>query len=159
MRIKFLPLAILFLCCILSHFSSYANDSASTAKTLVLNARDSDKIDTAGDVDWWKVTTNADGLLKITLSPKSSKYMYVYLYDSNATTLLTSNYSSSTFTITYDGLAAGKYYIKVNCYYSTDTGSYVISDSLIKPLQANDAEPNNTSAQALTLNLDGSTTG
>ncbi len=135
------------------------NNTRAQANTLALNSTNSGKINPAGEQDWWKVTTNGDGKLDVTLTPLSGRYTYVYLYDNDGVTQLAGNYSNGAFTISADGLAVGTYYMKVICYYSTDTSSYIISNQLTKPTQANDTEPDSTKALALTLPLDGSVTG
>ena len=135
------------------------NNTKAQANTLALNGSNSGKINPAGEQDWWKVTTNGDGKLDITLTPLSGKYTWVYLYDNDGVTQLAGNYAQGAFTISADGLAAGTYYMKVICYYSTDTSSYTISNQLTKPTQANDTEPDSTKALALTLPLNGSVTG
>lgn len=136
-----------------------SNNTKATANTLALNGANSGKINPAGDIDWWKVATNADGRLDISLTPLSGRYTWIYLYDNDGTTLLNSTYSNGTFTLSQDGLAAGTYYIKVNTYYGTDTSSYNISNLLVQPSNANDTEPNNARAQAKVLPLGGSRTG
>ncbi len=162
MKLRFL---LIFLCAALcGRMSARAaetepNDTKAQANVLALNGSNNGKINPAADVDWWKVTTNGDGKLSISLTPLSGRYTYIYLYDNNGTILLNSAYSSGAFTLSADGLAAGTYFIKVNCYYNTDTGSYTISNTLTKPVQANDAEPNATRAQALTLDLNSGATG
>ncbi|CAN5616412.1 hypothetical protein BH10BAC2_BH10BAC2_06440 [soil metagenome] len=135
------------------------NNTKATANTLALNGNNTGAIKTAGDIDWWKVTTNADGRLDITLTPLSNKYTWIYLYDNDGSTLLNSKYSTSTFTLSQDGLAAGTYYIKINTYYGNDTSSYALSNLLVQPADANDAEPNDTKAQAKVLPLGGNRTG
>ncbi len=156
------------LLCLLSSFLFYGNakanesepnDTRAQANTLALNGSNSGKIDPAGDQDWWKVTTNADGKLNITLTPLSGKYLWINIYDNNGTTLLTQNNGNSQFTVSPDGLTAGTYYVQIVAYYSTDTGSYTISSSLTVATPANDVEPNNTKAQAKVLPLNGSKTG
>jgi hypothetical protein len=138
---------------------SEPNNTKATANTLALNGSNSGAINPAGDQDWWKVTTNGDGQLSITVTPISGKYLWAYLYDNDGATQLVSTNSNGAFTITKDGLATGTYYVQVIAYYNTDTCSYTISNNLVKPTQANDAEPDSTRALALTLPLDGSTTG
>ena len=135
------------------------NNTSATANTLAYSGSNSGKINSAGDIDWWKVTTTADGRLDVTLTPLSGRYTWVYIYDKNGTTLLNSQYSTGTFTLSQDGLAAGTYYLKVNTYYGTDTGSYNISNTLVQPADANDVEPNNSRAQAKVLPLGGNRTG
>jgi len=126
------------------------NNTPAQANVLALNGSNSGKINTAGDIDWWSVTTTADGKLNITLTPAGKK-LWIYLYDNNGTTLLASHDSVALFTQSLDGLAAGTYYIKVAAFTPTDTASYTISNTLTTITQANDAEPNNNKLQALLL--------
>jgi hypothetical protein len=135
------------------------NNTPAQANTLPLNGYGTGIINPAGDVDWWKVKTNADGLLSVTLTPLSGRNTYVYLYDTAGVVQFTGTYSTTAFTISQDGLAAGTYYMEVVCYYSTDTSSYIISNNLTKPLQSNDPEPNNNRSQADVLQLNDSTQG
>jgi hypothetical protein len=58
-----------------------------------------------------------------------------------------------------DGLAAGTYYVRINSFYTTDFAPYTLKDSLFSPSQANDTEPNDSRATALTLNPNSKTTG
>lgn len=147
-----------------SGFAPYTlTDSVYTPTTdaliLPLTFRYQDKIKTPGSVNWWKVTTTGDGKLNLTLTPLSGKYVWVYLYDNDRTTLLNSSYSNGRFLQSTDGLAAGTYYIKVACYYAGDTSSYTIADSLAVPSQANDAESNNAPAQAVSFSVNSTKTG
>ncbi|HYK45941.1 MAG TPA: PPC domain-containing protein, partial [Parafilimonas sp.] len=135
------------------------NNDRASANTLALNGNNTGVINPAGDQDWWKVTTTADGKLDITLTPLGGHLTWIYLYDNNGTSELASSNANTTFTVTKDGLAAGTYYIKIICYFASDTSNYNISDALTTPAQANDAEPNDTKAQAITLALNNSTTG
>ncbi len=162
MQHKILFFYLLFFMLIISKAKaneSEPNNNRATANTLALNGSNSGAINPAGDQDWWKVTTNGDGQLSITLTPISGKFLWAYLYDNDGVTLFTSNDNNSAFTITKDGLAPGTYYVQVIGYYPTDTTSYSISNNLVKPLQTNDAEPDSTRALALTLPLNGSATG
>ena len=109
--------------------------------------------------DEYKVTTNADGALSVTLTSVNGNPVYAALYDNDGVTLLEQQYTSGTNTYTFDGLAAGTYYIEIFCYYSSQFAPYTLSDSLTVPKQANDPEPDSTRATALTLPLGGSTTG
>jgi predicted secreted protein len=157
-------LLITLLCCGFLYSTVKANetepnDTKAQANTLALNGSNSGKINTAGDQDWWKITTTGDGKLDITLTPLSGKYTWIFLYDNDGTTQLNATYATSTFTVSTDGLAAGTYYVKVVTYYAADTSSYTISNHLTIPSQVNDAEPDNSKAQALTLQQNGSKTG
>jgi Secretion system C-terminal sorting domain/Fibronectin type III domain len=109
--------------------------------------------------DWYKVTTNADGYLRLKLTPNSGQYVWVYLYDNDGVTLLNSAYANLAFSYNSDGLAAGTYYIRVNCYYTSGFSPYSLTDSLYKPAQANDLEPNNNPSQAVTFTQGSTVTG
>lgn len=110
--------------------------------------------------DWYKVTTNADGRLRLTMTSANGQNVWAYLYDNDGTTLLANSYTSgSAVVVNKDGLAAGTYYIRVNTYYNSEWAPYTLADSLFSPEQVNDTEPNDTKAQALTLPLNGSKTG
>ncbi len=135
------------------------NNTKAQANTLALNGTNNGKAALNGDMDWWKVTTTSDGKLNINLTALSGRPTWVYLYDNNGTIQLNAQYTSSSMTLSTDGLAAGTYFIKVNCYYTTDSSSYIISNTLTVPAQANDVEPNAIKAQAITLPLNGNKTG
>jgi hypothetical protein len=81
------------------------------------------------------------------------------LYDNNGTKLLNSSYSTGAFNISTDGLAAGTYYVRVNCYYNSGFAPYTLTDSLRTYTNANDAEPNNKPYLAKTLSANTATTG
>ena len=110
--------------------------------------------------DWYKVTTNADGRLRLTMSSGNGVNIWAYLYDNDGVTLLASSYTAgSAVVVNKDGLTAGEYYIKVKTYHNFEWAPYTLYDSLFVPAEANDAEPNGTPAQALTLPLNGSVSG
>ena len=109
--------------------------------------------------DWYKVTPTADGLLNLTLTPANGQFVYLTLYDNNGTTVLGSTYSNNTFNVNTDGLAAGTYYVKINCLYTSGFAPYTLTNTFVSPVQANDTEPDSTVAQALTLPLNSSVTG
>jgi hypothetical protein len=140
------------------------NDTKAQAKVLPLNGKKTghtgyyyhNQRDTS---DWYKITTNADGLLRLSLTPANSRYVWIYLYDNNGTTLLNSGNSNKAFSVDQDGLAAGTYYVRVKTYYNTEFAPYTLTDSLFEPAQANDIEPNDTKAQAKVLPLNGRKTG
>lgn len=105
-------------------------------------------------VDWYKVTTNGDGRLRLRLTSGNSQYLWAYLYDNDGITQLNAQNTNGTVDINTDGLAAGTYYVKVKAYYSTGFMPYTLADSLFKPVEANDNEPNDSklTAQVLTVN-------
>ena len=135
------------------------NNTKAQANTLALNGSNTGAIGVAGDEDWWKVTANADGKLNITLNVSNALYLWCQLYDNNGTILLTSDYTSGNKTFSQDGLAAGTYYLKLYAYYAGQLPAYTISNTLTVPAQANDAEPNDSKAQAKALLQNNSKTG
>src|SRR5581483_5321902 len=105
--------------------------------------------------DWYKVTTNADGRIRLRITSNNGQNVWAYLFDNDGTTQLNAQYTTGTLDINTDGLAAGTYYVRVNTYYTTEFAPYTLADSLFSPAQANDPEPNNSTAQATTLALNG----
>ncbi len=138
---------------------SEPNNDRNSANTLMLNGSDNGSLSPAGDQDWWKLITTNDGKISISLTPPAGQNVWIYLFDNDGTTLLNSTYSTATFTLNKDGLAAGTYYIRVNGYYGTETGAYSISNTLTSPTQANDVEQNGTKAQAKVLPVNATKTG
>ena len=115
---------------------------------------------TKDSVDWYKVTTNADGRLRLTMNSNNGQNVWAYLFDNDGTTLIASGYTAgSAVVVNKDGLAAGTYYVRVNTYYTNEWAPYTLQDSLFVPSQANDVEPNDSRAAALTLSPNDTTTG
>ena len=135
------------------------NNTPATANVLTLNGSNSGTI-TAGDVDWFKITTNADGRIRLTLSALNGADFYVKLYNNNGNTELgtVESYGNNPAVLNVDGLATGTYYAQVYPYTSS-TGSYTLADSLFTPAQGIDVEPNNFAIQSLTLPLNGNKGG
>lgn len=159
-QIRFLlPLLLLLAAKNINAAETEPNNTSATANTLALNGSNTGAINVAGDEDWFKVITNADGKLDVTITVSNGLTLRCYIYDNNGTTLLSSGYSSSTATVSYDGAAAGTYYIKPIAFYSAQLPAYTVSNTLTVPAQANDVEPNNTKAQATVLPLNASKTG
>ena len=134
------------------------NDTRAQANTLTLNGSNSGAINPAGDVDWFKVTTNADGMINITFTSDGNNVTAV-LYDNDGVTVITSGTTAGSTTISADGLAVGTYYIEVSGYYNNQTLNYTISNTLTPAAVAIDTEPDSTRAQANVLALNDSTTG
>ena len=136
------------------------NNTPVNANTLALNGSNTGAVNPGGDLDWWKVTTSADGKLNVTLQGLAGRYMSLHIYDNNGITEFTyqDNINPNT-TLSVDGLAPGTYYIKISCTNAGDTSSYNISNTLTLTGVNNDAEPDSTRTQALNLPLNGSKTG
>ncbi len=169
MRIQLLP-KILFAVCafFLSANTLQAqttetepNNNPAQANKLPLNGNGSGAINPAGDLDWWKVTTNGDGNLFITLNNSGNQdAKIISLYDTAGIILLKQvAVGNGIGGLNMDGLAAGTFFIKISGSNGTETGAYILSDSLAKPAKANDKEPNNNIMQADILNLNDSTQG
>jgi len=150
------------LCCMI-WFAAYSetepNNDRAHANNLSLNHSNSGAINPAADVDWWKITTTSDGQLNVTCTPKGGHFTYCQLYDNDGTTLFISNYSNAAFTISKDGLSPGIYYVKIFCFYNTDTSNYNVSNTLTSAPLTNDVEPDGLYTQANTVSLNGSITG
>ena len=116
---------------------------------------------TSSTPDVWDITTNADGLLRLTFTTVSPADLYVTLYDNNGTTVLggpIESFNNSKVLLSTDGLAAGSYHVKITPF-NTAFGSYTLADSLFTSALAIDAEPNGTAATAVDLPFNGSKTG
>ncbi|MDD5571664.1 MAG: T9SS type A sorting domain-containing protein [Bacteroidales bacterium] len=118
--------------------------------------------------DWHKVTIPSDGKLSVTVKAKPFICFQVELFDQDTITSLKSTSGTlcddSIKVITYNNLAAGTYYIKnyMNFWsivYDHDFGSYTLSNEFTPAGLTNDAEPNNTLVTALTLPVNGNSTG
>ena len=143
------------------------NNNASTAQTLPINSTTTGHIgyyyDKKRDTsDWYKITLNQDGMLQLKLTShitNDGRYVWIYLFDNNGTTQLNAAYSDGPLTMNTDGLAAGTYYVRINCYYSDRFSPYTLTDSLFTPLQANDNEPNSNKSEAQILPVNSTVTG
>jgi len=140
------------------------NGTPAQAKILPLNGKKTGHIDYyynvhRDSVDWYKFTTTGDGRVKLTLAVANGQYVYWQLYDNNATTQLNISYTAGTASYNTDGLAAGTYYVKIFAYSTNGFAPYTLSDSLFTPAQANDIEPNGTTAQAINFSLNSTVTG
>ena len=111
-------------------------------------------------VDWYKVITNADGRLRLTMTSANGQNVFADLYDNNGTTLIAGSYTSgSAVVVNLDGLAAGTYYIRVHTYYTTEFAPYTLADSLFKPARQMIQSQTAQKQQRLLLPLNGSVTG
>ncbi len=140
------------------------NSMYTQANTLPLNGSSTGHVGYYYDgvrdtTDWWAITTTGNGELELTMASANGQYVYWVLYDGNGTTVLKSSYTAGTATHVTDGLAAGIYYVKVYCYYNNDFAPYTLTSLFNVPPVSNDAEPNNTKAQAKNLPVNNSKTG
>ncbi len=138
---------------------SEPNNTRATANNLALGGSNTGAMDVANDEDWFKVTTTGDGKLNITLNVSNGLNLKCYIYDYDGTIILSTDYTATSKTISVDGLAAGTYYVKLAAYFGNELPVYTVSSSLTEPAELNDAEPNNTKAQAKVFLVNKSKTG
>ncbi len=134
------------------------NDSSAIALTIPTNSTVEGHINfrynggTRDTYDFYELTTDNDGTINLTMV-QNGYYAYVALYDSDGTTILGSEeagYAGDSIVVSVAGLAAGTYYIRVRGHSSYHAG-YTLSNELIPNAFANDTEPNDSSAIALTI--------
>lgn len=107
--------------------------------------------------DWYKIRTN-DGQLNLTMIPNVGHYINIVLYDSatlfetDGNTYIYGNYFADTVNLSFDGLAAGAYYVKLDLFYNqADYSPYTLINNLETYKYAADAEPNDAPYQAQTI--------
>jgi hypothetical protein len=132
------------------------NGSVAEARTIKLNGTITGHVGyyynlRRDTTDWFKVLVPEHGAFRIKLSPSNGQYLYASLIDRNGTTVLKSTYTATPITFTYDGVAPGLYFIKVNAYYSYGYAPYTLTDSLLTTNYITDVEPNNSFSRALAL--------
>ncbi|MBK7108124.1 MAG: T9SS type A sorting domain-containing protein [Bacteroidetes bacterium] len=133
-----------------------SNDVAANAVSISENSTIEGHIgyytDGARDLDdWYEITTTEDGILNFSLTGSLAQNTYMYIYDTDGTTSLVSDYSTVPFSISRNDLAAGTYYLRVRMYYSDGYNNYSITNTLTPPVEANDSEPNNVVGSAITI--------
>lgn len=140
---------------------SEPNDAPAQANSMPLNGSGTGAMSPAGNIDWWKVTTNSDGELDITFDNTGNPDLkYVSLYDKGGVTLLINTaVGNGKGGISKKDLAAGTYYIKIEGQLGNETGGYALSNVLIGASKPNDKEPNDIISKAIKLKLNDSTTG
>lgn len=142
------------------------DDSASVATTLASNGSDTGRLgfssmgqtDTA---DWWKITIPSDGSLLVKTLSDSTLEIDNYLFDQDGTTNIASyDYGGAHVDdqTHHNNLKAGTYYVRTTDY-GSGYGSYTITSVFTPSRLANDPEPNDSAAVAVTLDPNGSDTG
>ena len=147
------------------------NDTYDVADTFALNSSINGLIGyayngTRDAEDWYKITTNAEGKLQLTVETLRDEFIYVYLYDGNGTTQFAADYTQdeagATKTISKDGLAPGDYYVRIKTYYSgnySDFAPYILTNELILPPHPTEGSENDSWEYAQTLALNESVNG
>ncbi len=116
------------------------NDSKAKADSININSIYTGTLMTSNDADWYKFDSAEDQNLKIIFNhdgngDKTSKYWTVSVYESDGTTLITSEdiYGQATETSIQENFKKGTYYIKVinyPYYHLSDEYSLTVSDKV-----------------------------
>ncbi|MCB4782584.1 MAG: PPC domain-containing protein, partial [Sulfurovum sp.] len=108
---------------LVSHFIPDHANSETTAISIDLNSTTQDRIEVAGDEDWFKIVIPRRGTL--TVSTTGSTDTEGFLYDTHGTQLVYDNNhgTDNNFRIS-KFITAGVYYVKVRHHRSVSTGSY-----------------------------------
>ncbi len=109
--------------------------------------------------DIYKIETEDDGRLQVTLEPDEAVFMFVTIVDGDQTTTLTSANDDVFFAVETPDAAKGTYYILVNTYYTFDASGYTLGVNLYPPTYGNDTEPNDEPATAQIIAPTDITTG
>ena len=156
--------SILF--CLFFQFSAFSllaevepNDIWSQASTIAANGSDNGSLGGADVNDWWKITISADGFLKIRTSATGTAEIDLRIYDSNGTSQI-ATYDIGWGLIEethYANLRAGTYYVHAGLW--SGAGSYTIETFFNATTLSNDAEPNDSAADAEILGPAATSTG
>lgn len=109
--------------------------------------------------DIYKIETDDDGRLQVTLEPDEAVFMFVTIVDGDQATTLTSANDDVFFAVETPDAAKGTYYILVNTYYTFDASGYTLGVNLYPPTYGNDTEPNDEPATAQIIAPTDITTG
>lgn len=140
------------------------NDTRDQALTFPLNSEKTGhlgyKVLYADADDYYKITTNADGKLKVLVAADATLCVDLTLVSENGLyNLYTNGYCSSgnhLDSLVIKNLAAGTYYLRAS---NNGYGSYRLTNTLKPTGMNNDTEPNNTRQTAVALNTNTSVTG
>ena len=107
--------------------------------------------------DYWAVTTTTDGKLVVNITSTADLDVDLYMYDIDGNTIIKSAAAyGTTEQLTFDNLAAGKFYIRL---YRSGYGAYIINAEFTTPSMPTDAEPNNETSTATNIYADTRMTG
>lgn len=145
------------------------NNTPAQAITLAVNSTNTGQFgyyynNLRDSFDWHKITLPVSGALQLQYTQNSGNgCSYFQLFDtvvSNPIALNQEIYNcGGTSTQTTDGLNPGTYFIRIRPGNNGNFGTYSLKDTLILPPYSTDQEPNNSPAQAITLNLNSTTNG
>lgn len=140
----------------LSAFAQGSN--AATAAAIAPTGSTSGNLSDQFSSHWWKVTLTANGYLRVQTSSGSTVDVDLSIYDVNGTSYLGGDSRSGTISDAFVFLKSGTFFI--NAYRGGGTsGAYTLTTTFTSPARNADTEPNDATAQALTLAPNSSSTG
>ena len=143
------------------------NDTYILARTFDLNTTTTGRIgyvyDGAYDTfDWFKITIPEEGTLNVKSNSPDINDYYLELFDVDGETSMmwVEVYPyTETDSVFRTNLMAGTYYVALKPYWSSNHGSYYLTNTFTPALLDNDQEPNDTYLQAQEFTLNSATTG
>lgn len=154
--VRFVTILALIL---LFSFPLFAQGSSiGTAAALGLNTSASGTMNDNSTNHYWKITTSANGYLRVEITSSSSIDVDPMLYDVNGTTTIFSDGRYGTYSELYAFLKPGTYYVKA-WRWSGTTGTYTITTTFVSPSRTADTELNDSPSTAVALNPTGTSTG
>ena len=121
--------------------------ASAQAKTFTLNSSTTGHVELLyslqrDSADWYKVTTSADGRLRLTVTTHNAQAVYAYLYDNDGLTLPKTDIQGTAAVCNKDRLAAGTHYVRILKLLRYRFCAYTLGrHSLFIPAQTNDPEP------------------
>lgn len=135
--------------------------SIATATPVLPSGSVSSSMDDNSHDHYWKVTTTANGYLRVQINSTSSVGNFdvdMSIYDVDGITYITGDSQTGTYSEAFAFLKPGTYYIRAYRGGGT-SGSYTITNTFASPSRVVDSEPNDSPATALPLNPTGISTG
>ena len=158
--IVFLLIFFAIATCMAQNTESEPNNTINECNTIVLNQTLTGQIGVSSDwYDWLKVVTPSDGELAFVGLPSAELNLFMTLFDTDGSTVLSygkNGASGENDTLIYNSLSAGTYYLLLS---QVGGGSYTLKNVFTPSPLENDAEPNNSIDQSLTLLANSSVTG
>ena len=142
--------SILFLILLLSTLAFAQGSSIGSAVAVSPNGSAGGSMNDASKDHYWKVTTTADGYLRIQITSASTIDIDVTLYDNDGLTYITSDSQTGTYSEVFGFVKPGTYYVYARRWTGT-SGSYTITSTFASPSRAVDQETNDTPTGACWL--------
>ncbi len=151
-------LQIILLILVSSTFIFAQGTSIATAVAVSPNGSAGGSMSNTSIDHFWKVTTTANGYLRVQITSDSGIDVDVTLFDVNGTSSMMFDGRTSNYSEVYGFLKPGTYYVQAHRWTGT-TGSYTMTTSFATPPRATDVETNDVWSTALSLSPTGTATG